>query len=252
MPSCRPTRRCRQGSATRLRALFDLAYHTKHVDTIFARVFGSETASGTWAGPARPARLLPQPGLPRLRHEDERGRHPDRARLVADAHHWQSRWERHLSTAGASSRTTGSTRRTLGGTADRGRSRRHPAARTLSRIASASPSSPTPRRSLPRGSSPARSSSHRPMSRTPARGRNQRAYTLKHDARPLRAAARRAQCHTDGPRCLRQRPLLQHGPRPPARRALGITPDRGRRGRAHQRRPATGLGRKIGCASAGS
>jgi adenylosuccinate lyase len=29
-----------------LRALFDLAYHTRHVDTIFARVFGSGTASG--------------------------------------------------------------------------------------------------------------------------------------------------------------------------------------------------------------
>jgi adenylosuccinate lyase len=30
-----------------LRALFDLADHTRRVDTIFARVFGSETASGT-------------------------------------------------------------------------------------------------------------------------------------------------------------------------------------------------------------
>jgi adenylosuccinate lyase len=27
-----------------LRALFDLAYHTRHVDTIFARVFGTAEA----------------------------------------------------------------------------------------------------------------------------------------------------------------------------------------------------------------
>ena len=41
-PSSSPTRRCaRRSPRRRSPALFDLGYHTKHVDTIFARVFGA-------------------------------------------------------------------------------------------------------------------------------------------------------------------------------------------------------------------
>ncbi len=60
-------------SKAEIAALFDLGYHTKHVDTIFARVFGaglSERASGL---PARRRRAHPRP----------RPRQPARRRLAA-------------------------------------------------------------------------------------------------------------------------------------------------------------------------